>query len=131
MTTLDICMKFAQSCLTLCDPMEESTKLLCPWNAPGKNTGVSCHSLLQRIFLTQGSNPGLLHCRQTIYHLSKLDICVSLRIRKNMYIGRGIEMQHLIQMVKFSTHVFFFFFQVDLSRSLRIALNVTSMASQP
>jgi len=114
--------------------MEESTKLLCPWNAPGKNTGVSCHSLLQTIFLTQGSNPGLLHCRQTIYHLSKLDICVSLRIRKNMYIGRGVEMQHLIQMVKFSTHVFCFcFFQVDLSLSLslRIALNVTSMASQP
>ena len=36
-----------------------------PWDSPGKNTGVGCHFLLQGIFLTQGSNPGLLHCRQT------------------------------------------------------------------
>ena len=35
--------------------------LLCPWNFPGKNTGVGCHFLLQGIFLTQGSNPHLLH----------------------------------------------------------------------
>ena len=31
--------------------------LLCPWNSPGKNAGVGCHSLLQWIFLTQGLNP--------------------------------------------------------------------------
>ena len=41
-----------------------------PWDFPGKNTGVGCHFLLQEIFLTQGLNPGLLHCRQTLYHLS-------------------------------------------------------------
>ena len=35
-------------------------RLLCPWDFPGKDTGVGCHSLLQRIFLTQGSNPRLL-----------------------------------------------------------------------
>ena len=40
--------------------------LLCLWNSPGKNTGVSSHSLLQGIFLAQESNPGLLHCRQTL-----------------------------------------------------------------
>ena len=39
------------------------------WDFPGKSTGVGCHFLLQRIFPTQGSNPGLLHCRQTLYHL--------------------------------------------------------------
>ena len=39
-------------------------------NSPGKNTGVGCHFLLQGIFLTQGSNPGLLHCSQTLYQLS-------------------------------------------------------------
>ena len=33
----------------------------CPWDFPGKNTGVSCHFLLQGIFPTQGSNPRLLH----------------------------------------------------------------------
>ena len=37
---------------------------------PGNSTGVDCHFLLQRIFPTQGSNPGLTHCRQTLYHLS-------------------------------------------------------------
>ena len=41
-----------------------------PWDSPGKNTGVSCHFLLQGIFPTQGSNPGLLHCRQILYQLS-------------------------------------------------------------
>ena len=40
------------------------------WDFPVKNTGVGCHFLLQGIFLTQGSNPGLLHCRQTLYPLS-------------------------------------------------------------
>ena len=41
---------FAQSCPILC------ARLLCPWYFPSKNTGVGCHSLLQGIFLTQGSN---------------------------------------------------------------------------
>ena len=36
-------------------------KLLCPWNSPGKNTGLGCQSLLQGIFPTQGLNPSLLH----------------------------------------------------------------------
>ena len=40
------------------------------WNSPDKNTGVGCHFLLQEIFPTQGSNPGLLHCRQMLYPLS-------------------------------------------------------------
>ena len=40
-----------------------------PWSM-GKNTGVVCYFLLQKIFLTQGSNPGLLHCRQILYQLS-------------------------------------------------------------
>ena len=39
----------------------QPTRLLCPWDSPGKNAGVGCHFLLQGIFLTQGSNLGLLH----------------------------------------------------------------------
>ena len=39
-------------------------------DSPGKNTGTGCHALLQGIFPTQGSNPGLLHRRQILYHLS-------------------------------------------------------------
>ena len=48
----------------------QPARLLCPWDSPGKHTGVGCHSLLQGIFPTQGSNPGLLHCRQILHHLS-------------------------------------------------------------
>ena len=41
-----------------------------PWNSPGQNTGVGGHFLLQGIFPTQGSKPGLSRCRQTLYRLS-------------------------------------------------------------
>ena len=51
----------AQSCPALCDPVDCSpTKLLHPWDPPGKNTGVGYHFLLQGVFPTQGLNPGLL-----------------------------------------------------------------------
>ena len=46
------------------------TRLLCPWNSSGKNTGVGCHFLLHGIFPTQGLNPSLQHCRQILYHLT-------------------------------------------------------------
>ena len=49
----------------LCNPVDYS-----PWNSPGQNTGVGSLSLLQGIFLIQGSNPGLPHCRQILYQLS-------------------------------------------------------------
>ena len=45
-------------------------RLFCPWNFPGKKTGLGSHSLLQGMFLTQGSNLGLLHCRQILYLVS-------------------------------------------------------------
>ena len=57
-------MKVAQSCPTLCNPMHS------PWNSPGQNTEVGSHSLLQGIFPTQQSNPGLLYHRQILYQLS-------------------------------------------------------------
>ena len=41
-----------------------------PRNSPGQNTGVGSPSLLQRIFQTQGSNPGLPHCRRILYQLN-------------------------------------------------------------
>ena len=44
----------------LCGPMDCSPPGSCPWDSPGRNTGVGCLSPLQGIFLTQGSNPGLL-----------------------------------------------------------------------
>ena len=44
--------------------------LYSPWNSLGQNTGVGSLSLLQGIFATQGSDPGLPHCRQILYQLS-------------------------------------------------------------
>ena len=62
------CVLPAQSCPTLYDPMNCSLPLSFVHGIfPGKNTGVDCHSFLQGIFPTQGSNPGLLNCKQILY----------------------------------------------------------------
>ena len=55
-----MCANSLHSSPTLCDPMEYSLPGSCPWDSPGKNTGVGCHILLQGTFLTQGLNPHLL-----------------------------------------------------------------------
>ena len=61
----------AQLCLTLCNPMDCSPPgSSVHRDSPGKNTGMGCHALLQRIFPTQGLNPGLPHCWWILYHLS-------------------------------------------------------------
>ena len=57
----------AQSCPTLCNPMDCSPP---GFSVYSKNTGVGCHCFLQGIFPTQGSNPGLLHHRWILYCLS-------------------------------------------------------------
>ena len=68
LTSVCVC-SVAQLCLTLFDPMNLSPPgSSVHRDSPGKNTGFSCHALLQRIFPTQGSNPGLLHCRQILSH---------------------------------------------------------------
>ena len=67
-----------QSCSTLWDHMHYSppwTIVLCPWDFPGKNTGMDCHSLLQGIFLTQALNPCFLHFRQIVFGLNHQGIC--------------------------------------------------------
>ena len=55
----------AQSCQTL-----QLHGIYSPWNSPGQNTEVGSLSLLQGIFPTQGSNPGIPHCGQILYQLS-------------------------------------------------------------
>ena len=91
------------------------TRLLCPWDFPGNSTGVAFHFLLQRIFLTQGSTPGLPHCRQILYPLSHLGIpnlssnlcilpssqnlsVIDLMRKNQVRVGQeyGIERNHLI-----------------------------------
>ena len=74
-------MKVAQSCPILCEPMD--------YNLPGSSVQgilqakmpVGNHFLLHGIFLTQGTNPGLPHCMQIIYHLSHLTIWVTREIQ--------------------------------------------------
>ena len=59
------------SCPTLCDPVDCSPPgSSVHGDSPEKNTGVGCHALFQGIFPTQGSNPGIPHCRQVLYRLS-------------------------------------------------------------
>ena len=55
------CCTVSQSCLTLQPHGLQPARFLHPWDFPGKNTGVGCHSLLQGIFLTQRLNSGILH----------------------------------------------------------------------
>ena len=63
---VNVNVKVTQSCLTLCDPVDCNS----PWDSPGQNTAVGSLSLLQGIFPTQGSNPGLLHRRRILSQLS-------------------------------------------------------------
>ena len=63
-------VKVTQLCPTLVTPWTRAPRLLCPWDSPGKSTGVGCHFLLQGIFSIQELNLGLLHCRQILYQLS-------------------------------------------------------------
>ena len=70
-----VCVCVCVSCSVMSNSLQpqgpQTTRLLCLWNSPGKNTGVGCLSLLQGIFPTQGSNLGLPHCRQIPYHLGQ------------------------------------------------------------
>ena len=75
----------AQSCPTLCNPMDCSPPgSSVHGGSPGKTIGVGWHSLHQGIFPTQGLNPGLLHCRQILYQLSHQGI-------RGIQEGRGRE----------------------------------------
>ena len=73
----DFCCSKQRVCVS-CSVMSESSqlrglepaRLLCPRHSPGKNIGEGCHALLQGIFPTQGSNPFLLHCSPSLYHLN-------------------------------------------------------------
>ena len=59
----------SESCSVMSNSLQPHG-LYSPWNSPGQNTGVGSLSLLQGIFPTQGSNPGLMHCRWILYQLS-------------------------------------------------------------
>ena len=75
----------------------QPTRLLCPWDFPGNSTGVDCHFPLQRIFPTQGLNPGLPHCRQTLYRLS-------LGVKVQTQLEGAQEAKHYFRMLSLVTN---------------------------
>ena len=82
---IPVCVSVTQSCPTLCDPHEmQPTRLLCPWDYSDKYTRVGYHSLFQGIFPIQGSNLGLLFCRQILYHLSHQRCLDYLMVQRKM-----------------------------------------------
>ena len=87
---------------------QQPTKLLCPWNSPGKNTGVGSHSFLQGIFPIQGLNPGLLHCGQTLYSLKHQRSLFFKGIGKLgsivIIIDYSLQLVLIISLLSFSLH---------------------------
>ena len=85
-------MIVAQSLSNFASHGLQPARLLCPWNSLGKNTGVGCHPPLQGIFLTQGSNLGLLHCMQILYHLSHQgSICFQINRKEFCQLSMGFR----------------------------------------
>ena len=84
---VSVCVRRLDLRLTLCDPMDCSQPSFSVHGVlqKKKNTGVGvcCHFLLQGIFLTQWWNPGLLHCRQILYHLSYREYMCHFLKKKN------------------------------------------------
>ena len=68
------CVSHSTACNSLRPHGLYPTRLPCPCSSPGKNIGVSCHSLLQGVFPTQELNLGLPHCGQILYHLSHVHL---------------------------------------------------------
>ena len=98
-TTRATCISFCRRHLWLSYSESENRSVLSnslrphglytPWNSPGQNTGVGSLSLLQEIFPTQGSNPGLPHFRQNLYQLSHI---VAFLNQLQYHMGQYIHM---------------------------------------
>ena len=84
-----MCAKSLQLCLTLFATLwtTQTARLLCPWGSPGKNTGVSCHTLLQGIFPTQRLHPCLLCLLR--WHAGSLPLAPPGKLCKLCFQKRG------------------------------------------
>ena len=87
-----VCVCVLLTCVRVfATPWTAACQALLSMNSPDKNTGVDCHFLLQGIFLTQALNPGLLLCRQILYHLSYRNVLwyqgMSCQLKKNFILA--------------------------------------------
>ena len=96
----NVSAKSLHLCLILCDPMDYGLPgSSVHGDSPGKNTGIGCHGFLQGIFLTQGSNPGLPHCRRffTVWATRKALIYSDyLTLAANFYVALAYSSLHLL-----------------------------------
>ena len=76
-----------------------------PWTSPGQNTGVGSHSLLQGFFPSQGSNPGLLYCRQILYHVRHQGHRSQDFLRKNTGVGCRFLLQGIFVTQRLNVHL--------------------------
>ena len=81
----------SESCSVMSDSLQ-SHGLCSPWNYPGQNTEVGNLFLLEGIFPTHGSNPGLPPCRQILYQLSHKGSSVVNRVLKKSHRKMGINL---------------------------------------
>ena len=77
----------------------QAIRLLCPWDSPGKHTGVGCHALLQGIFLMQGWNLHLLHWKRILHPLSYVGN--SVIVMYALYISVFIALETKIEKFKY------------------------------
>ena len=87
----------------------QPTRPLCPWDSPGKNTGVGSHVLLQGIFPTRALNPGPLHC--ILYRLSHqgsltFDL-VDLQKPQFPVVQSNVSLGMCVFYITFQKHLFF------------------------
>ena len=87
--------KSFQSYLTLCNPRQQPTRLLCPWDSPGKNTGVGCHFLLQGVKVKSLSRVQLFETPWTIPYQAP----PSMGFSRQEY-WRGLPLPSLVEVKK-------------------------------
>ena len=100
----------------------QPTRLLCPWDFPGNSPGLDCHFPLQGIFPTQGLNPGLPHCRQTLYHLSHQG-------SPPIHVYEGLKMPTVIMLLSVSLFIFvnMCFMYLDAPKWVHICLKLLTL----
>ena len=83
----------------------QPTRLLRPWDFPGNSTGVGRHFLLQGIFPTQGSNPGLLHYRQMLYKIVDSSVQI-FSIFYDYFLAKRVQLFLVLKFVLLETCLF-------------------------